>query len=648
MYRMAVLVPVLMQCALLLAQDPIESIYDDDPMQRFPIGVKESTHQIFEANGGTIDHSRVEPPFWWTGMVNTELQILLYDQNIADFKDVEIDYPGVSIVRIDRVENPNYIFLTLNIAPETEPGHFSITLAGGFEQYVYQYELREKPEDPSRIQGIDASDILYLVMPDRFSNGDPSNDSFEDMKQVGVNRDKLLFRHGGDLVGVMEHLDYLEELGMTGIWLNPVFENDQPYDSYHGYSITDFYRVDKRLGTNEQYRHFVELCHARGMKVVMDVIFNHVGDEHWWIQDLPSSDWIHQFDQYTASSFRAPVLMDPYAAEKDKEIVSNGWFDRHMPDLNQQNEFLATYLIQNSIWWTLFSGLDAFRIDTYFYPDPKFMATWGQRMQEEFPKLSFFGETWVHGAVTQAQFTQNNQLRENFNSHLPAVTDFQMHYAFYDALKQEQSWTGGVSKIYYTLAKDFVYEDPYRNVLFLDNHDKSRLFSELGEDVNKLKSGLAMLLTMRGIPCIYYGTEILLKGVGGMFGEAGRVDFPGGWRGDSENKFRAEGRSEQEQDVFEFVQALARYRSSTTALQDGKLMQFVPENGIYVYFRYDDATTVMIIYNSNDRVINLDTARFSEQLDKFTEAINILSGQSMPDISNLNLQARETLMLELH
>ncbi len=625
------------------AQSGLDSLYDDRPMQRFPLGISPPEYRTITADGGPIDKYRVEPPFWWTDRVSPELQLLIYDRDVSHFDEVFIDYEGISLVGVHKVENPNYLFLDLLISPDVLAGNFPIILSNGSEQHVYQYELRNsEPID----RGIDAGDLIYLIMPDRFANGDPQNDSFETMNQVGTNREKVLFRHGGDLIGIMEHLDYLETLGITTVWLNPVFENDQYYESYHGYAATDFYQVDKRLGTNEQYRHFVDLCHARGIQVVMDVVFNHVGDQHWFVRDLPSRDWINQHEGFTKTSYRAPVLMDPYAAQSDKERLTKGWVDNHMPDLNQENPLLANYLIQNSIWWAAFAGLDAFRIDTYFYANQEFMIRWASRMKAEFPDLSFFGETWVHGVVTQAQFTQNS-FRRDINTNLPAVTDYQMHHALLEALEEEQGWTDGVSWIYYTLAKDFVYEDPYRNVLFHDNHDLTRIFSKVRGDLSRWKSAVALLMTTRGIPCIYFGTEILLRNIVDESGEAGRVDFPGGWPSDEKNKFLTEDRTLFEQQAFEYLSALARYRKQTTALQDGKLAQFVPEDGIYVYFRYDEAKTIMVIYNSNEVPTTIETVRFTEFLRTFSKAKDVISGQFYEDISSFDLSANATVVLEL-
>ena len=627
-----------------LAQRPA-TIYDDDPAQKIPLGLSKPAYARIEADGGPIDQIRVEPPFWWVGMQHPILEVLIYDQDIRDYS-VSVDYPGVKLNGVTRLENPNYLFLELEIGPGVKPGKFNIRLSKDNTERTYSYELRQRKTSASRVQGLNSGDLVYLLMPDRFANGDYSNDSYLDLNQVGVHRGKMYFRHGGDLQGVIDHLDYLVDLGVTALWLNPVLENDQPYESYHGYAVTDHYRIDPRLGTNEKYVELVEACHLKGVKVVMDIIHNHVGDQHWFIRDLPDRDWIHQSDQFQISSFRAPSLMDPYAARSDRKAMSDGWFDHHMPDLNQQHPQLANYLIQNNIWWIEYTGQDAYRLDTYAYPDQEFMAEWGRRLQAEFPGLGLFAETWVHGPAVQAQFTQNNHLREGYNSHMPAVTDFQLYYAINEALSRPQGWTEGVSRIYYTLAQDFLYEDPYRNVTFLDNHDLSRFYSVIGEDLRKYKSGIAFLLTMRGIPSIYYGTEILMKNFKDPDGKV-REDFPGGWKADTVNKFFPSGRTASEQEAFNYVRTLAQYRQKTPALQHGKLTQFVPVDGIYVYFRHDGESSIMVVMNTNEDARKVPTSRYQERMQGYTSAVEVVSGRKVINLQALSLQPYETLVLEL-
>ena len=622
------------------------SAQNDDPFQRFPDGVKETEYHYRHATGGTVDQARVEPPFWWSGMANPKLELVIYDQNIKG-SEVKINYPGVELATVASVQNPNYLFIEVNIGPGTQAGEFQIQLSKNGQSKSYPYQLRKRSNDTRRIQGLHPGDLMYLIMPDRFANGETQNDTYADMNQTGTNRQKIYFRHGGDLKGIINKLDYLQDLGITTLWLNPVQENNEYYDSYHGYAVTDHYNIDKRFGDNEAYLELVEACHAKGMKVVMDIIHNHVGIEHWFIKDLPTEDWIHQAAEFTRSNYRAPVWIDPYASEVDKAGMANGWFDTHMPDLNQQNKHLANYLIQNNIWWVEYAGIDGYRIDTYPYPDQEFMSEWSRRMLEEYPQLCIFGEVWEHGVGVQAPFVGNFPMRNGFNTHLPGVTDFQIQYAIQEVLTRNQGWTEGVSRLYYTLAQDYLYEDPTKNVLFLDNHDMSRYFSSLNENVDKFKSGIAMLLTMRGIPCLYYGTEILMTGSGGMFGEAGRRDFPGGWQGDPQNKFVAAGRTAAEQDAFQYIQRLAQFRKSSSAIKDGNLMQFIPFDGMYVFFRYTPEQTVMIVTNSTDQPVALPTQRFKERMSGFTKAKEIGFNLEINDLDRLNVPPHTTWVLEL-
>ncbi len=619
---------------------------------RFPEGGKESEVRFIPADGnGPVDQDRMVPPFWWVGMVDPNLELMLHSRGIGDM-ELRIDYPGVELLAIDRPQNPNYLFVHLHIGPGTPAGQLELELKRGEERKRFVCELRNRTLHSDWIQGLGPEDLVYLIMPDRFANGDPRNDDLPGMNQTGINRDNVYFRHGGDLQGVLDRLDYLQELGITALWLNPVFENDQAYESYHGYAPTDHYRVDPRLGDNELYRQLVQACHQRGIKVVMDVIHNHVGDQHWFIRDLPSEDWIHQWPEYTKTSYRAPTLMDPYASEYDRAIMSDGWFDRHMPDLNQQNPHVARYLIQNHLWWLEYSGQDAYRVDTYAYPDPDFASRWGQALTDQYPRVGLFAETWVHGSTIQAHFAQDNDFREGYNSHMPAVTDYQVQYGIMDALTKKQGWTDGVSKLYYALAKDFLYEDPYRNVIFLDNHDVSRFYCVDGVDSswNKYRSGIALLLTQRGVHMMYNRTDIMQsgkEGVGGAFGEGGRVDFPGGWSDDATDKFAASGRTPAEERAYQYVKTLANYRKNTPALQGGRMTQFVPVDDIYVYFRYDEQTTVMVVLNTSDAPQVVDTQRYRERMLGFGQAKEVTSGELLDRIDRISIGAHSALVLEL-
>ncbi|MEM6395054.1 MAG: glycoside hydrolase family 13 protein [Bacteroidota bacterium] len=627
-------------------------IYNDDPMQKLPLGMEESQYRLRSSEGlpqvvpsPTGEDFRVEPPNWWVDMANLRFEIMIYHQGVKNLVANVLEYPGLSLVDEARLENPNYLFLTFEMAPDIEPGTVTIELRTTEWQVIktIEYELKAKPQNVER--GLTSKDFLYLIMPDRFANGDRKNDSVNGMAQQGTNREKFLFRHGGDLLGIMEHLDYLQELGVTAIWLNPVLENDQPYESYHGYAVTDHYYIDRRFGSNEQYRQLVALAKERGIKVIMDVIFNHVGDHHFFIQDLPSEDWIHQWPEFTKTTYRATTLLDPHAAEYDRKLMTDGWFDHHMPDLNQLNTQLANYLIQNSIWWTLYSGQAGFRIDTYAYPDPSFMAEWNKRLLAEFPDLGIFGETWVHGPGVQSWFVGGGHLSQTYDSELPGVTDFQLYYAIGEALGQDPGWTNGVMRLYYTLAQDHLYKDPNHNVVFLDNHDLSRLFTSVGRDETKYRSALALLMTLRGIPMVTYGTEFGFTGSGGGFGEGGRVDFPGGWRKDDRNLFKAEDRTEVEQSRFEYLQRLAQFRKGSPALKNGTLTQFVPRDGLYVYYREAEGQKVVTVFNGHSQPREFNPIDFIGLIEEGDTIYDLTNGEVVEGLGGQTLAGKEAVVL---
>lgn len=623
------------------------SFTDEKPStQRFPEGVSKASYKLRQADGSNFQGARIEPPNWWIGMAESTLEIMIYDQDIQGSK-VSFSYPGVSLMETYEVENPNYLFLKLNISPSSKPGTLQITLTRGQDVRTYPYDLLARPQHHElAYKGLNGNDIMYLLMPDRFANGDSDNDEIEGMQQMGIDRSLMYFRHGGDLQGIINHLDYLTDLGVTALWINPVQENNQPYDSYHGYAITDHYNIDPRFGDNELYKTLVDSCHSRGIKVVMDIIHNHVGDQHFFINDLPDYDWIHQHDTFWKTTYRDQVLMDPYASEYDKNQMSNGWFDDHMPDLNQKHPRLATYLTQNNLWWVEFSGLNAYRIDTYAYPDQAYMADWGKSMQTHFPHLTLFAETWVHGSPNQAWFTADNQMRGNGNSHMPAVTDFQLYYAINEALSEEQGWTEGIARMYTTLSHDFLYEDPYRNVTFLDNHDLDRFFSRAGENKEKFKTGLNWLLTLRGVPMIYYGTEIQMKNFSHPDGLV-REDFPGGWSDDPVSKFTKDGRSSSEQEAYAHIQKLIALRKQYQSLGSGKFTQYVPDEGRYIYFRYDNQDTIMVIANTHDRKTQVSTHRLGQFIDTNTTFVNLLNDREITLSDAMKLEPFESKIILL-
>jgi neopullulanase len=588
----------------------------------------------------------IYPTHWWVGMKHNKLQLLLRGDNVGNAKTATINYPGVKVDKITRVDNKNYLFVNITIAPSAKPGNFTINLPGS-TNVSYQLKSRSNQNGITRIKGVSSEDLIYLIMPDRFSNGDPSNDRVAGMKDQSLNRDTIFERHGGDLKGIQNKLDYLQDLGVTALWLNPVIENDMPNRTEHGYAFTDHYKVDRRIGGEKAYHELIQDLHKRGMKIIQDAVYNHTGIEHFLFRDQPDSTWFHRWPVYTQTSYKDQPLFDPYASEKDKKIMSDGWFVTAMPDVNQKNPLFANFLIHHAIWTTEEYGLDGWRIDTYAYNDLEFMNRCNKALLDEFPKLHLFGETWVHGVINQAYFTENN-FNIKFKSNLPAVTDFQTHlYGILPALNEKFGWTEGVNKLYNTLAQDFVYKDPMKHVNFLDNHDKTRFFSEVGEDLQKYKMGVSWLLTARGIPQLYYGTEILMKGVSNPDGWV-RLDFPGGWPGDKENKFEAAGRTPQEQEAFQFMRTLAQYRKNSTALKTGKFMQYVPDDGLYTYFRYDDRSTVMVIMNTSERERKIDPANYSERTKGFSSGKNIFSGNSISFSGDWKVPAKTTWVMELN
>ncbi|OCX52698.1 alpha-amylase [Mucilaginibacter sp. PPCGB 2223] len=599
------------------------------------------------ASAQISDLERIEPAFWWVGMKNPKLQLIVHGRDIAS-RSVKMSYPGVMLVKINKVENPNYLFLDLEISAQAKAGSFTIAFdKAGSQPLQYQYTLNNRDRSPNRAQGVTSKDVIYLLMPDRFSNGDPSNDSFANMREKGIHRDSMYSRHGGDIQGLMNHLDYLKDLGITTIWMTPEVENDEPHASYHGYAVTNHYVTDPRYGTNELYKQYVEKCHSMGLKVIKDLVHNHAGTEGWTITDMPMKSWVHQWPKYTNSNFRYGAVTDPNAPESDRKQMLDGWFDRRMADMNESNPYVQNYLTQNHIWWVEYAGVDGFRLDTYPYNDPVYMADWAQKVKAEFPHLSIFGEVLDNQVANEAFFMQGNTVNRGFDTHLPGVTDAALKDAINEALNGKESWDGGVNKLYVTLAQDFMYQNPMRNCIFLDNHDMSRFYSVVGEDFNKYKAGMAILLTMRGIPQLYYGDEILMAGVSNPDGLV-RSDFAGGWPDDKVNKFTAEGRTEKENEAFNYVRTLIRYRNSTTALQTGRLMQYIPQRGVYVYFRYDTQKTVMVIYNSDVKDSkDLKTDRFAERMSGFKTATNIVTNETLSDINTINIPAKTTLVLEL-
>lgn len=604
----------------------------------------------------TIQIDKLEPENWWVGFNDPNLQILVYGPEISNAR-VTLDYPGVKLQSSVIAENPNYMFLNLVIAEDARAGVVPITFRMGGETLVHEYPLLNRSTSTTRAQGFDASDVIYLIMPDRFANGDPTNDNIPGMLEQ-TDRNEEYGRHGGDLKGIRDNLGYIRDLGMTAIWLNPIFENDMPpnYEVgagfYHGYAATDMYRVDRRFGSNEEFVELIKESQRMGMKVIMDMIHNHVGTHHWFIKDMPFSNWVHDQSKYGNTNYRTSTVMDPYASERDYDTMVKGWFVDEMPDLDQRNEFLATYLIQNTIWWIEYSGIDGIRMDTHPYPYKEYMAEWTRRVLEEFPSFNIVGEAWMPNVPTTAYWQFNFNGRDGYNSYLPSVTDFPLYYALTQAFTEDYGWDTGIMRLYYVLSQDFLYTDPFLNVIFYDNHDLTRYFTSVDEDVAKFQMGTAFLLTTRGIPQIYYGTEILKAG--GASDPDKRRNFPGGWAEDPINAFTESGRvalgRERNlpiQQNFEYLRRLVHWRNQNPVIHTGKLTHFVPEDNVYVYFRYNDDKTVMVMINASQEAQTKDMSRFSERMNGFTSAFEVTTERNYSRIDEITVPAQTALIFEL-
>ena len=601
---------------------------------------------LLSMTGVAQDRSlRVDPPFWWVGMENPVVQLMFHAEGIGT-AEVLVNYPGVKLLRKIRIENPNYYVLDLEVSKDARPGKVQIVFEYQREiLYAVEYELRARVSGSRERKGFGKEDVIYLIMPDRFSNGDLSNDTVADMFEA-ANPANPNGRHGGDIKGIIEITDYISDLGVTAIWLNPVQENNMQAYSYHGYAITDFYRVDPRLGSNEDYRALVDDCHEKGLKVIMDMVFNHCGGNHFWIKDLPMENWVHQFPEFTKSNFRAETAMDPYASDFDRERMLTGWFDTPMPDLNQHNEFLAEYLIQSSIWWVEYAGPDGIRMDTYPYSYKDFMAKWMDRILKEYPRFNIVGETWLQKESHTAYWQNQSPVSGTYDSHLPSVTDFPMQYALKDAFTDKEGWITGLNRLYYVLSQDLAYADPFMNVIFADNHDLSRFYTSIGEDYHKFKMAMAVLLTTRGIPMIYYGTEYLMTGEESKGHGFIRENFPGGsWESAVGSWQLAVG--EEQLEAYDYLKILLNWRKNSEVIHQGKLKQFVPQDGIYVYFRYTDNDAVMVIINKNKEEKTLDLKRFNEVLKEFKKGIDITTKEQFFLESNINIKPETALILEL-
>ena len=596
-----------------------------------------------------INH--IEPENWYVGMKNSSLQLMVYGKNIRDSR-VSVDYPGVKIDSLVRLDSPNYLFVYLNLSG-AKPGNMVLNIDGK----KVNYPLKARTMSGDKRMGFDNSDVLYMLMPDRFASGRNITKPMKGLNPYVVDRSKPSLRHGGDLEGVRQHLDYFNQLGVTALWFTPVLENNSPdmnnQSTYHGYATTNYYRVDSRFGTNEDYARLVAEAHAKGLKVVMDMIFNHCGYDHPWVKDMPSKDWFNTPEwmkkgdsYYLQTSYKLTPVLDPYASKVDKRETIDGWFVRSMPDLNQKNPHVMTYLIQNSEWWIETVGIDGIRMDTYPYADRKAMSQWMKILNEEYPNFNTVGETWVTEPAYTAAWQKDSKLSK-VNSNLKTVMDF----SFYDKInlakgEETDAWWKGLNRIYNSLCYDYLYENPSSVMAFIENHDTDR-FLENGKDTLALKQALALLLTINRIPQLYYGTEVLMNGTKEVTDGNVRCDFPGGFAGDKHNAFTAEGRTKAENSMFNWLSKLLKWRRNNMVITRGKQIQFIPYKGVYVIARQWNDQTILTILNGTSQAVTLPLDRYAEVIGNHQEAKDVISGRKLKLGNELQLKARDTKVIEL-
>ena len=598
---------------------------------------------------------RVEPAFWWKGMKNPELQILVYGKNIAN-QTIELSN-GIQIKELKKVENPNYVFITLNTDEITVP-KFKINLKNGKKLVnSFDYELKQRNPNSANRNSFTSKDVMYLIMPDRFANGDYSNDSQPNLTEK-ANRNLPSGRHGGDLRGIIKNLDYLQNLGVTALWLTPANEDNEKQTSYHGYAQTDLYKIDGRYGTNEEYLELSRQLQKRGMMLIQDYVTNHWGISHWLIQDLPTKDWIHQFSDgegkygFKRSNYRTTSQFDTNVAEIDKKEALNGWFDTTMPDLNQSNPLVLKYLTQNAIWWIEYAELGGLRVDTYPYNDKEAMSKWAKAITDEYPNFNIVGEAWMYSPAHISYWQKNSKIGEidGYNSNLPSVMDFTLYTDLPHALKEEESWDKGMIKIYNSFGNDFLYPDINNILVFFENHDTERFNEIFNGDSKYYKMALTLISTVRGIPQIYYGSEIGMRGDKNKGGDADiRRDFPGGWKEDKQNAFNIQTQTKEQKEFYDFTQKILNWRKGKELIHTGKTKHYMPKDKVYVYFRYNEKEKVMVVLNNNEKEQTFDLNRFSESLNGVSKGKDVVSGKefSISTQNKLTIAPKSSLILEL-
>lgn len=593
--------------------------------------------------GQNISVERIDPPFWWAGMQKDIVQLTVHGDQIGSSRP-SVEYEGAKITRIIKSDNPNYVFIDLKLQKDVKPGKIEIQFTNKDTSIKTNYELKQRRPLAGRQKGLDQEDVIYLIMPDRFANGDPANDNMAGFPDK-MNRADPDGRHGGDLKGITDHLDYLKELGVTALWLTPFQENNMTKISYHGYSMTNHFLVDPRLGSNEDYLKLVEEAHDRGIKVILDVVFNQVGNEHYFIKDLPMADWIHQFDEFTRSNFESVSVLDIHSSQYDQKVMTDGWFDTIMPDMNQNNPFVSNYLKQYVTWWIEYANLDAVRFDTYPYNDKEMLAEWAREIKAEYPDFFSFGEILIPDIGADVTSYWQEQGHGQYESYIQSTVDFPVYYGMINALKDG----GTIRSLYDVLAKDYLYFDPAKNITLNGNHDVDRIHTILGENTHRTKMMAGILMTMRGIPQIYYGDEILMTGFNdGTSDGPRRKDFPGAWPDDRLNLFDKNNLDEEQKDYFEYFSSLLDWRKNNPELIKGELIHFVPQNEIYVYFRQKDDKAAMVIINNNKEAQSLNLDKFTEILFRYTSGKNIFSQEEIDLKKSLRLKPESVAIIDLH
>ena len=594
---------------------------------------------------GQID--RIDPPNWWTGFENSNLQLMVYGENISALTP-EINYEGVEIYSVTRAQSPNYLFVDLRLAENVKPGSFDILFKDAKKVVSkYRYVLNQRVEGSAQRKSFDNSDVMYLLFPDRFANGDTLNDNVDGYPDK-ANRADMFGRHGGDIKGITDHIDYLKELGITAIWNTPLLEDNLPSGSYHHYAITDYYKIDPRFGTNDDYKKMVDLCHQQNIKVIMDMVPNHCGATHRWMKDLPFANWINGGTTYTQTNYRIPTTTDPYVSATDYNKNFNGWFVSDMPDLNQNNQFLLTYLKQFAIWWVEYAGIDGIRVDTYPYNDPIKAAEWTEAIRNEYPNINMVGECWQHKPSDVAYWQSGSLNFNKYDSKLPSVMDFPLSDAISVAFNEdEQGWDRGVGQLWTVLTQDYLYSNPFNLVIFAENHDTQRFSTQVGNDLKKYLMGFTYLLTTRGIPQLYYGSELMMGGDKGKGDGDIRREMPGGWSNSDRSVFTAEGRTETEKAVFDYMKKLINWRNANPVIHTGKLLHFIPQNNVYTYFRMNESKTVMVILNNNTSAQNIEMKDFSQGIGNYTKGTDVITGKTFDLNGKVEIGGKSSFVLEL-